>query len=321
MMNDYGFKFVVVFIDDILVYLKTEVEHNEHLRVVLQILREKQLYAKFSKSESGKEFTVYSDTSHGSLGCLLMQEGKVVAYASHQLKTHEMNYPTHDLELSTVVFALKIWRNYIYSEKCIIYTNHKSLKYFFTQKELNLRKHRWIELLKDYDCTIEYHHDKANVVVHALSRSVVTDLRVMFACLSLFDDGSLLAELQVESGHTEEFRLNNDGVLYFHGRICVLKDTELRQSILREAHISRYAMHPGENKLYHDLRELHWWPGLKREKLAKLNVSKIVRLHGVPVSIISNRDPRFTPRFWKKLNEALGTRLNFSTTFHPQIDG
>ncbi|KAA3474120.1 DNA/RNA polymerases superfamily protein [Gossypium australe] len=292
-------RFVVVFIDDILVYSRTEEENESHLRVVLQILREKQLYAKFSKCEfwlkemtflghvvsaggirvdprkveaaldwkplksvseiqsflglaryyrrfvegfsliaapltkllrkgiqfvwtdkqqesferlkkilmeapvliqpeAGKEFVVYCDASHTGLGCVLMQEGKMVAYTSRQLRPHEVNYPTHDLELVAVVFALKICRHYLYGEKSIIYTDHKSLKYLLTQKELNLRHQRWIELLKDYDCSIEYHPDKANVVADALSRKVVSDLRVMFAHLSLYEDGSLITELQVK---------------------------------------------------------------------------------------------------------------------------
>ena len=99
-----------------------------------------------------------------------MQNGKVIAYASRQLKDYEKNYPTHDLELAAVVFALKIWRHYLYGERCEIYTDHKSLKNFFTQKELNMRQRRWLELVKDYDCVINYHPGKANVVADALSR-------------------------------------------------------------------------------------------------------------------------------------------------------
>ena len=99
-----------------------------------------------------------------------MQNGRVVAYASRQLKKHEQNYPTHDLEMAAVVFALKIWRHYLYGVTCEIYTDHKSFKYIFQQRDLNLRQRRWMELLKDYDCSILYHPGKANVVVDALSR-------------------------------------------------------------------------------------------------------------------------------------------------------
>ncbi|RVW45589.1 Retrovirus-related Pol polyprotein from transposon 17.6 [Vitis vinifera] len=102
-------------------------------------------------------FVVYSDASHQGLGCVLMQHGRVVAYTSRQLKPYEKNYPTHDLELAVVVFALKIWRHFLFGETCEIFTDHKSLKYLFSQKELNMRQRRWIELLKDYDCIIQYH--------------------------------------------------------------------------------------------------------------------------------------------------------------------
>ena len=99
-----------------------------------------------------------------------MQEGRVVAYASRQLRPHETNYPTHDLELAAVVHALKIWRHYLIGNRCEVYTDHKSLKYIFTQPDLNLRQRRWLELIKDYDMGIHYHPGKANVVADALSR-------------------------------------------------------------------------------------------------------------------------------------------------------
>jgi hypothetical protein len=120
--------------------------------------------------ETGKDYIVYWDASKNGLGCVLMQDRKVIAYGSRQLKPHEVNYPTHDLELTAVVFALKKWRQFLYGAKCELYTDHKSLKYFFTQKELNMRQRRWLELIKDYDLTINYTPGKANVVADALSR-------------------------------------------------------------------------------------------------------------------------------------------------------
>ena len=121
----------------------------------------------------GREYVMYSDASRIGLGSVLMQDGKVVAYASRQLKPHGQSYHTHDLELATVVFTLKIWRHYLYGDKCRTFTNHKSLKFLLNQKKLNLRQHRWLELLKDYDCIVDYHLGKANGVADALSRKVI----------------------------------------------------------------------------------------------------------------------------------------------------
>ena len=120
--------------------------------------------------EGSDGFVVYCDASRVGLGCVLMQNGKVIAYASRQLKVHEKNYPTHDLELAAVVYALKIWRHYLYGVHVDIFTDHKSLQYVFTQRDLNLRQRRWLELLKDYDISVLYHPGKANVVADALSR-------------------------------------------------------------------------------------------------------------------------------------------------------
>ncbi|GJY32810.1 putative reverse transcriptase domain-containing protein [Tanacetum coccineum] len=230
-------KFVIVFIDDILIYSKNKKEHEEHLRLILRLLKKEELYTKFSKCEfwlsnvqflshvidsegihvdparvnqglgiaqdsdkdssissvkfnwSEKEeaafhllkqklcsapilalpkgsenFMVYCDASRKGLGAVLMQREKVIAYASCQLKIHEKNYTTHDLELGVVVFALKMWRHYLYGTKCVVFTNHKSLQHILDQKELNMRQRRWLELLSDYDSEIRYHPGKANVV-------------------------------------------------------------------------------------------------------------------------------------------------------------
>ncbi|VVA24606.1 PREDICTED: retrotransposon, partial [Prunus dulcis] len=156
-------------------------------------------------------FVIYSDASQQGLGCVLIQHGRVIAYASRQLKKHELNYPVHDLELAAVVFALKIWRHYLYGETCQIFTDHKSLKYLFTQKELNLRQRRWLELIKDYDCTIEHHPGRANVVADALSRKssgsvaylrgrylpLMVEMRKLRIGLDMDNQGALLATLHV----------------------------------------------------------------------------------------------------------------------------
>ena len=173
----------------------------------------------------------------------------MVVYASRQLKPHEKNYPTYDLELAAIVFALKIWRHYLYREKCFIYTDHKSLKYLPSQRELNLRQHRWMELIKDYDCVIDYHPGKANVVADSLSKKSAQTLRALNAHLSLSDDGAIVAELIVKpdllnrvleaqksdekfsaivsqniEGKETEFLVNDDGFLYYRDRVCVPND-------------------------------------------------------------------------------------------------
>nr|GEV52867.1 retrovirus-related Pol polyprotein from transposon 17.6 [Tanacetum cinerariifolium] len=135
-------------------------EHDEHLKLILELLKKEELYAKFSKCE----FWIPK-----GLGTTLMQREKVIAYASRQLKIHEKNYMTHDLELVSIVFSLKIWRHYLYGTKCTVFTNHKSLQHILDQKELNMRQHRWLELLSDYDCEIRYHPGIANIVADALS--------------------------------------------------------------------------------------------------------------------------------------------------------
>ncbi|KAA0043397.1 putative retroelement [Cucumis melo var. makuwa] len=297
--------------------------HEEHLRIILQTLRDKQLYAKFSKCDfwleqvvffghvvsakgvsidpqkwnrlsigkdqpvqqkknvnfewidkceqsfqelkrsvttsilalpvTGKDYGIYCDASRQGLDCVLMQYGNGIDYASRQLKKHECNYLTHDLKLA--------------------------------EKNLNLRQRRWLELIKDYDCTIEYHPGKANLVTDALSRksrlskSALCGIRVALLSesrgskevVTSEDSGSLLAHFQVRSSLVAEI-----------GRLCILNISELKDAILEEAHSSAYVMHP--------------------------------------VSIVSDRDPRFTSKFWSSLQKGIGTGLKFSTSFHPQTN-
>ncbi|GKF94923.1 putative reverse transcriptase domain-containing protein, partial [Tanacetum coccineum] len=136
--------------------------------------------------KGSENFVVYCDASHNGLGAVLMQKEKVIAYASRQLKIHEKNYTTHDLELGAVVFALKMWRHYLYGMKYVVFTDHKSLQHILDQKELNMRQRRWLELLRDYDCEIRYHLGKANVVADALSQKErIKPLRVRALVLTI----------------------------------------------------------------------------------------------------------------------------------------
>ncbi|GKB63462.1 putative reverse transcriptase domain-containing protein [Tanacetum coccineum] len=206
MCKPYLDKFVIVFIDDILIYSRNKEEHGDHLRIILELLKKEKLYAKFSKCdfwisivqflghvidsqgihvdpakieaklcealilalpEGNDDFVIYCDASHQGLGAVLMQREKVIAYASRQLKPNEENYTTHDLKLGVVVLALKIWRHYLYGTKCTVFTDHKSLQHILDQKELNMRQCCWLELLTDYDYKIHYHPRKANVVADA----------------------------------------------------------------------------------------------------------------------------------------------------------
>ena len=208
-----------------------------------------------------------------------MQDGKVVAYASRQLRPHEHNYPTHDLKLAAVVFSLKIWQHYLYGENCIIYIDHKSLKYLLTRKEINLRQRRWLKLFKDYDCIKDYHPEKANMVANALSRKTMATLLIQRSEWRIVSDGATLAQLKalsvlkqmiidaqkndeeiqkkvqfVRDGDKIDFSVKEDGTLYFQNRLCVPADNELKKKLLYEAHNMVFTMHPRGNKMYQDLK-------------------------------------------------------------------
>ncbi|GKC08177.1 retrovirus-related pol polyprotein from transposon 17.6 [Tanacetum coccineum] len=143
---------------------------GEEQESAFQLLKQKLCDAPIlALPEGNDDFVVYCDAFIKELGVVLMQRTKFIAYASRQLKVHEKNYTTHDLELGAVVFALKIWRHYLYGTRCVVFTDHKSLQHILDQKELNMRQRQWIELLSDYNCAIRYHPRKANVVADALS--------------------------------------------------------------------------------------------------------------------------------------------------------
>ncbi|GKE14771.1 putative nucleotidyltransferase, ribonuclease H, partial [Tanacetum coccineum] len=283
--KSYLDKFVIVFIDDILIYFKSKEEHEELLTIILGLLKKEKLFAKFSVTrfiegfsliakpltkltqknkkyewgedeeeafqilkqklcsapilalpEGSEDFVIYYDASIKGYGAVLMQREKVIAYASRQLKKHEENYMTHDLELGAVVFALRLCRHYLYGTKCVVYTDHKSLQYILDQKELNMRQRRWIELLSDYDCEIHYHPSKAQA--EAIKEDDVKAENL----------GRLLKPI---------FEIRFDGIRYFDKRIWL--------PLFGGSHKSKYSIHPGSDKMYQDLKKFYWWPNMKAD--------------------------------------------------------
>ncbi|GKD33096.1 putative reverse transcriptase domain-containing protein [Tanacetum coccineum] len=392
----------------------SEEEHAEHLKLILELLKKEELYAKFLKCLAGyyrrfiegfskiakpmtkltqknmkfdwsekaeaafqllkqklcsapilalpkgsENFMVYYDASHKGLGAVLMQREKVIAYASRQLKIYKKNYTTRDLDLGAVVFALKMWRHYLYGTKCVVFTDHKSLQHILDQKELNMRHRRWLELLRDYDCEIRYHSGKANVVADALGRkewNKPLQVRALVLTIGLNLPVQIL-EAQVEARKEENYGIEDlygmiqkpepraDGTLCLNGRSWIPCQGNLRELIMHESHKSKYSVYPGSDKMYQDLKKLYWWPNMKAEiatyvskylTYAKVKAeyqkpSGLLVQPVIPVWKWENITMDFVTKLpktksgqdtiWKSLNEALGTQLDMSTAYHPQTNG
>nr|GEX53507.1 putative reverse transcriptase domain-containing protein [Tanacetum cinerariifolium] len=351
-------KFVIVFIDDILIYFKNEKEHEEHLKAILELPKEEKLYAKFSKCEfwiSKVQFLGHVIDSRGIhvdpakiesikdwaspktpteirqfLGLAgyyrrfiegfskvaksmtkLTQKGikqqglwgllrcfaqgfrcciNAERIGDHlrlpTVKIHETNYTIHDLEPGSVVFALKIWRHYLYGTKCTVFIDHKSLQHILDQKEHNMRQRRWLELLSDYDRDIRYHPGKANVVANALSQAQIEALKPKN--LKKEDVGGMIRT----DIPKERLEPRADGTLCLNGRSWLPCYDDLRSVIMHKSYKSKYSIHPGSEKMYQDMKKLYWWPNMKADIAT-----------------------------YKTFQKALGTNLDMSNAYHPETDG
>jgi hypothetical protein len=514
--REYLDKFVIVFLDEIIIYSKSEEKHEHHLRMVLQVLREHQLHAKLSKcsfyqkqnhylghiiskdgiavdpekieairewavpknvtevisfmglsryyrifieefskiakpitsfqrkgvnfqwtldceknfqylkqlltsypilriADPNEDFIVCTDACKEGLGGVLSQNGFVICYESRKLKEHERNYATHDLELSTIVHALRKWKHYLMGKRFEMRTNHNGLKYLFDRPTLNARQRIWLEFLSEYDFDIKNIKGKENKVVDALSRRVhgmhATAISMYQSYLkhgiietakSDLQYNDLVAKLQQGNlqQKIEEYKLDKDEIFLYKGRIYVPNSQELKNMILREMHNVTYAGRLGYQKTIAAIQSQYYWPGMKKEvvdfisrclecqkvktehkhpasflqplpipewkwevvtmdlitKLPRTNkqhdsimvvvdkltkaahfipgklthkamnivdvyMREIARLHGIPKTIVSDRNPKFTSKFWKGLFNRFGTNLNFSTSYHLETDG
>ncbi|GKA56443.1 putative reverse transcriptase domain-containing protein, partial [Tanacetum coccineum] len=261
--------------------------------------------------EGAENFVVYCDASHKGLGDVLMQNEKVISYASRQLKTHEKNYTTHDLELGAVVFALKLWRHYMYGTNCTMFTDHKSLQHILDQKESNMRQRRWLELLSDYDCEIRHHLRKENVVADALSRK--EQIKPLWVRALVMTIG---LDLPRKDLLKEKLEPLSDGTLWKWDNITMEFVTQLPRTS------------SGYDTIWVIVDRLtksaHFLPMTENDfmdKLARLYLKEVVTRHGISVLSICNRDGRFTSNFWRAFQKDLGTHLDNSTAYHPQTDG
>ncbi|GJZ63037.1 putative reverse transcriptase domain-containing protein [Tanacetum coccineum] len=364
-------KFIIVFIDDILVYSKDEEEHGKHLKIILELQKKERLYAKFLKCD----FWLDSVQFMGHVidrSCVHVDPRKIKAiksWATPMMPTEVRQFlrlagyyrsaPILALPEGTKDFMLYC-DAYLKGYGAVLMQREKviALRYILNQKELNLRQRRWIELLSDYDCEIRYHPGKA---IHEAQGEAMKRKNVKAENL-----GRLIKPI---------FKCCPDGTRCFGNRVWLPRFGELRELVMHESHKSKYSIHPGSDKMYQDLNLLYWWPNMKAniatyipvwkweritmdfmsgmprtpsgydtiwviidrlsksahflpmkktdsmEKLTRLYLKEIVCRHGVPVSIILDQDSHFTSNFWRSLQKALGTNLDMSTAYRPQIDG
>ncbi|GJV59892.1 putative reverse transcriptase domain-containing protein [Tanacetum coccineum] len=399
------------------VYSKIDLRcrHGRTPQADFELLKKEELYAKFFNCEfdSKRVFKVRNANDHAPQKRLCLNGAFKLDAAFSTVKKNVVQCTNHlhylegkqsfivlrrfEEGFGRLVFALKIWRHYLYGTKCTVFTDHKSLQHILDQKELNMRQRRWLELLSDYDCDIRYHPGKANVILK-LSQTK----RPKTENIKSEDVGGMLVENAKfpEAIREQKLEPRADGTLCLNGRSWLPCYGDLRTVIMHESHKSKYSIHPGSDKMYQDMKKLYWWPNMKADiatyvnkcltcakvkaehqrpsgllvqpkipewkwdnitmdfvtklpktsqgydtiwvivdrltksaiftpmretdpldKLARLYLKEVVTRHGIPVSIICDRDPRFASNFWRSLQSALGTNLDMSTAYHPQTDG
>ncbi|KAK1601973.1 hypothetical protein QYE76_027078 [Lolium multiflorum] len=260
-----------------------------------------------------KTFEIECDASGLGIGGVLMQNGKPVAYYSEKLDGARLNYPIYDKELYALVRVLEVWQHYLWPKEFVIHSDHESLKYLKSQHNLNKRHAKWVEFIESFPYVIKYKKGKENVVADALSRKITLLLtRLEFHC-------------SVDRGF-DDFYLH-DGYLFKANKICI-PESSLRKLLLQESHGGGLMGHFGRDKTLSMLSTHYYWPRMKRdvERLCNrcttcLQAKEVVRLHGIPASIVSDRDVKFMSYLWKSLMAKFGVKLLFSSSSHPQTDG
>nr|GEW97792.1 putative reverse transcriptase domain-containing protein [Tanacetum cinerariifolium] len=290
-------------------------EWGEKEEAAFQLIKRKLCRAPILALPKGSEnFIVYCDASHKGLGAVLMQNEKVIAYASRQLKIHEKNYMTHDLELGAVVFALKMWRHYLYGTRCTVFTDHKSLQHILDQKELNMRQRRWKERsrpLRVRALVITMGLNLPKEFLEAQTEALKPEN------LSAEDVGGILRKDLPK----EKLEPRAGGTLCLNNRSYVPCFGDLRTLIMHESHKSKYSIHSGSDKMYQDLKQLYWWPNMKANiatYVSKcLTCSKVKAEHQKPSGLLVQ--PEIPKWKWEKITMDFITKLPKTTNGYDTI--